>query len=227
MNKKHPNDSDSINYIVNYYDNFKSLSSLAIDEVRNYLNHGKMSIQSFKKGQIIHLEGEKCRGAEIIIKGVVVIERITESGDLMTITVFNPDDMLGGNLIFSKNPFYPLTVTARTDVTILSIEKSLLLELCEKNHDFLRIFLEYISDHTLLLGDKIKNYTNRSIRERLLIYLENEAKIQGSNRILLKTTKKELADKFGIQRTSLSRELQKMKNDGIIDFDKNSITIII
>ena len=39
-------------------------------------------------------------------------------------------------------------------------------------------------------------------------------------------TKKVLADKIGVQRTSLSRELSKMKNDGLIDFDSESITIL-
>jgi len=38
-------------------------------------------------------------------------------------------------------------------------------------------------------------------------------------------TKKELAERLGIQRTSLSRELNKMKKDGLIDYDAHSITI--
>ena len=39
-------------------------------------------------------------------------------------------------------------------------------------------------------------------------------------------TKKELADRIGVQRTSLSRELQKMKNEGLLEYDKSSISVL-
>ena len=39
-------------------------------------------------------------------------------------------------------------------------------------------------------------------------------------------TKQTLADKIGVQRTSLSRELSKMRNDGLIKYDSKSITIL-
>ncbi|NCB72673.1 MAG: helix-turn-helix domain-containing protein, partial [Clostridia bacterium] len=39
-------------------------------------------------------------------------------------------------------------------------------------------------------------------------------------------SKKELAENFGIQRTSLSRELNKMRKDNLIEFDSASITIL-
>ena len=42
----------------------------------------------------------------------------------------------------------------------------------------------------------------------------------------LNTTKKALAEKFGVQRTSLSRELAKMKKDGLIDYDVKTITLL-
>ncbi len=45
-------------------------------------------------------------------------------------------------------------------------------------------------------------------------------------KLKLRLTKKSLAEKFGVQRTSLSRELNKMREDGLIDYDAYSITII-
>lgn len=182
--------------------------------------------KSYAKNEIIHFDSDICTNIEIIISGEVVVERIDESGDLMKITEFYPDDMLGGNLVFSKNPHYPMTVTAKTPVTLISIHKSLVFELCFKSPDFLKVFLEYISDHALLLGDKIKHYVNRSIRESLIAFLKNEYHLQCTNRIQLHSTKKELADRIGVQRTSLSRELQKMKKEGFVDYDKDQIIIL-
>ena len=43
--------------------------------------------------------------------------------------------------------------------------------------------------------------------------------------IELPITKKELAEQMGVSRTSLSREMQKMKNEGIIDYQGKHITL--
>ena len=67
---------------------------------------------------------------------------------------------------------------------------------------------------------------NKTIRECILNYLAYESKLQNSNQIQLSISKKELADRIGVQRTSLSRELSKMRDEGIIDYDRNSIKLI-
>jgi len=156
----------------------------------------------------------------------VVIERIDESGNLMTIAEFFSGDVLGGNLIFSKNPHYPMTVTAKLPTVILEINKNCLFQLFSDNHEFLKSYLEYASDNTVILGDRIKHYVNRTIRESIISYLDYEFKKQNSNIIKLNITKKALAERIGVQRTSLSRELAKMREDGLIKFDSVSIELL-
>lgn len=182
--------------------------------------------KSFSKNEIIHFNGNLCKTIDIIVSGIVVVERIDETGNMMKITEFFPNDILGGNLIFSKSPYYPMTVTAKTSVTIISLQKSLVFELCSSYPDFLQIFLEYMSDHALLLGNTIKRYVNRSIRESLLAYLQNEYLLQQTNIIVLHSSKKELADRIGVSRTSISRELQKMKTEGLVHYDSKTITVL-
>lgn len=182
--------------------------------------------KDYNTGEIIHYEGDLCTFIDVIIDGEVVIERIDESGNLMTITEFYKNDILGGNLIFSRNSHYPMMVSAKTKASLISISKELVFQLCTINSDFLKIFLEYISDNATLLGDKIKHYVNRSIRESLIAFLKNEYAMQNSPVIKLNTSKKDIAHRIGVQRTSLSRELQKMKKEGLINFDKETITII-
>ncbi len=212
--------------LLSLKNNYAFLKHIPQEFLEDCIKAKTMNIKTYSKDAIIHFDGDICVYAEHILSGKVVVERIDESGNLLTITEFYPDDILGGNLIFSKNPHYPMTVTAKTDTSILAIQKDTLFELCSTNASFLRQFLEYISDNTLLLGDKIKHYVNRSIRESIIAYIKNEYKLQNSNKIRLHSTKKALADRIGVQRTSLSRELQKMKNDGLIDFDASSITIV-
>jgi len=156
----------------------------------------------------------------------VAVDRIDEAGNLMTIAEFLSDDILGGNLLFSKKPFYPMTITAKQPTVILSIEKDRLFRIFSDNHTFLRSYLEFVSDHTSILGDRIKNYVNQTIRESVMSFLVFEKCKQNSNSIVLPITKKALAEKIGVQRTSLSRELQKMQMEGLIRLGRGSITIL-
>lgn len=202
------------------------IKHLSIEEIENYLNDNSFIIVKYNKDNIVHFDGELCTKLEIILDGKVVIERIDEDGNLMTIAEFISDNVLGGNLLFSKNPYYPMTITVKKPAKILEIKKELLLDLFSENHKFLMSFLEFISDNAAMLGNKIKHYVNRSIRECVHNYLEKESKEQNTNHIILKISKKALAEKIGVQRTSLSRELSKMKAEGLIEYDRNTITIL-
>ncbi|HHU76488.1 MAG TPA: Crp/Fnr family transcriptional regulator [Firmicutes bacterium] len=202
------------------------LKSLPRESTKNYLQTGKFSIVSYGKNSIIHFADERCHDLEIILSGKVIVERIDEAGNLLTVAEFYEDDIVGGNLIFSQNPYYPMTVTARLPTTILKVDKETLFKLFCQNPPLLRTYLEIVADHALILGDKIKHYVNKTIRESIISFLKYESKKQNSRHIELNITKKALAEKMGVQRTSLSRELAKMRNEGLISYDARSIKIL-
>lgn len=209
--------------LMRQLDLIKSINS---QEIESYLSEGSCKVTQYGKNNIVHFVGEVCSKLEIILSGKVFIERIDESGNLMTIAEFFNGDVIGGNLMFSKNPYYPMTVTAKEVTLILEIDKDRLFRLFSDNHEFLKSYLEYVSDHTVILGDRIKHYVNRTIRESIVSYLDYERKNQNSNNIKLSMTKKALAERIGVQRTSLSRELAKMREDGLIKYDSESIEIV-
>lgn len=202
------------------------IKSISLQDIELYLAEGSWKVSQYEKNNIVHFVGEACSKLEIIIFGEVVIERIDESGNLMTITEFFSGDILGGNLMFSKKPYYPMTVTAKKSTLILEIDKEHLFQLFSTNHEFLKNYLEYVADNTVILGNRIKHYVNRTIRESVISYLNYEHKKQNTNIIKINMTKKALAERIGVQRTSLSRELAKMRDDGLIKFDSKFIEII-
>lgn len=195
-------------------------------EVRNNLNKGNFRIVSYQKNSVIHFDGDLCTKMEIILTGKVIINRIDEEGNLLTISEFYADDILGANTLFSQSPYYPMTVSAQLPTLILEINKDVLFELLCSNPTFLKAYLEFVSEHAFILGSKLKHSVNKTIRESIMGYLDAESKRQNSNCVKLNLTKKALAERIGAQRTSLSRELSKMKKDGLILFDKNTITLL-
>ena len=200
--------------------------SIESEEITFYISEGSFKIITYLKNNIVHFVGETCSKMEIILAGKVTVERIDESGNLMTIAEFLSGEILGGNLLFSKNPHYPMTITAKQPTVILEINKDRLFQLFSDNHEFLKSYIEFVSDHATILGDRIKHYVNKTIRESVMCYLDYERRKQNSNNIKLGITKKVLAEKIGVQRTSLSRELAKMRDEGLINFDAESIEVL-
>lgn len=200
------------------------INQLNKKDINKYIAIGSFKLVKYKKNSVVHFEGDLCNKLEVILAGKVVVEHFDETGRLNTVMEFGVDKLLGCNLIFSENPHFPATVATKEPSVILEIKKELLLELL-KNTSFLLIFLRSMSHHTSMLFNVINLNGRKTIRESIMNFLKYERKKQNSNYILLNTTKKALADQIGVQRTSLSRELANMRDDGLITFDSKSITI--
>lgn len=200
------------------------LKSVSVVERKQYLQEGLFHLAGYDPGNVIHLEGDPCTSVEVVLEGALVVERIDVAGDVLTVAEFKQGDVLGGNLIFASQPQYPMTITAWSRVKLLEAKKKVVLDLCRHNPGFLAAFLALISNYTFLLGEKIKQDIRRPLRDKLISYLEVEKKRQQSSRIQLSKSKKALAERLGVQRTSLSRELQKMKQEGLVEYDAHSIT---
>lgn len=196
------------------------------NKIQKIIQENKEKIKTYKKGSVIYFEGDICTNYDIIISGHLSIQNIDEEGNLNKICSFKSGDVLGEVLIFSDENIYPMNVVCLEDTEILHIKKEYLLKLCQINSEFLEILLIKISNKTLALKNKIKILTSKTLREKIINFLLKQEKLQKSKVIQLNSTKTELASYFGVQRTSLSRELQKMKQENIIDFDLKTITII-
>jgi CRP-like cAMP-binding protein len=210
----------------NLVKNTTLLKSLSPGQIESYIRDRTFRVCTYGKNSIIHFSGEVCSKLEIILSGDVMIERIDESGGVITIAEFCNNEILGGNLLFSKNPYYPLTITTKQPTVILEIKKDRLFNLFCQNQGCLRCYLEYVSDHATILSNRIKQYMNKTIRESVISYLKSEQKKQNSKCIKLSMSKKALAETIGVQRTSLSRELAKMRKDGLINYDAKSIELL-
>jgi len=200
-------------------------SKMEKEEIRNWFSSNHFSVLSYKKGDIIYLENDECTTMDILLSGMISLQKIDENGNVLTIANFTKTDVLGANILFSSSSLYHMTSTCHKDCVLIKLTKNLVLDLCQNNEDFLCAFLGLLSDKTLYITGILHNLTHKSIRDMIITFLKTEYIRQKSNIIKLNITKQELAEKFGIQRPSLSRELKKMRNDGLVEYDTKSITI--
>jgi CRP-like cAMP-binding protein len=214
--------------IQNYIDAILSLnlfSSFPKNELLHLFSTSKYKVNKYEKGQIVHLQNEICNTMDIVLEGRISVQKITNDGNILKITVFTGGDILGANLLFSSRNSYPMTVVSESKSTILHIYKDLILKLSQKDSAFTSGLLKVVSDKTVALTDKINSISLKTVRQRILDFLRYEYYLQKSNVLQLDISKKELSERFGIQRTSLSRELNKMRKDGLLEFDSRTITI--
>lgn len=194
-------------------------------ELKTILDAARSSLTRHKKGQLVYLQNEICQSMDIILEGEVSIQKIDKEGNILTIQTFSAMDHIGANLLFSSRKKYPMTVAVESDAVILHLERELVVDLIQTHRSFMEALLQAISDRTLILTDKINAISLSTIREQLLSFLRYESRIQQSNTVTLDISKKKLAEKLGVQRSSLGRELQKMRIDGLISYDRKTITL--
>jgi len=147
------------------------------------------------------------------------------SGKLLTLARLKPVETFGEAILFSKMNEFPATIGAIKDSKIMFIKKNNLINCLTNCHKFMENFLELLSNKLLILNKKVKMLSLENIRKKIGNFLMEEYNKQGSNTIKVSLSRKEMAEHMGIQRPSLSRELIKMKKEGIIEFDKKVIII--
>jgi len=214
--------------IEKYLDALAGLSlfeGFSTEELKRMFDRSSYEIKKYGKEQIIHLQNEVCNAMDIILEGTVAVQKIDEDGNVLTINVFSAPNIIGAHLVFSTNNIYPMTVVSDADTVILHLPKEMIIELGRSNLDFMVALLGTISDRMLILADKIRTISHKTIRQQIIAFLTYEYHLQKSPVIRLKYSKKELAERLGVQRSSLGRELNKMRREGLLEYDARTITL--
>ena len=77
----------------------------------------------------------------------------------------------------------------------------------------------------LILSNRIFFTTPKTVRGRLLVYLSSESAKAGCTSFTIPFDRQGLADYLNLDRSALSKELSRMKKEGILDFHKNQFIL--
>ncbi|WPX09868.1 Crp/Fnr family transcriptional regulator [Anaerocellum danielii] len=196
----------------------KLFKTMDQSEIKEILDSFHILKKDFEKDQVIVLEDDECSFIGLILCGMVEVKKSSVSGKEYTITTLSQGDTFGEAVVFSSANTFPATIVSKTKTEVIFIPKHAIIEMCKKNEKFLYNFLNLLSDRILLLNTKLKENTLSTLRQKICNFLIEEYKKQKTVKLRLSFTKKELAKIFNVQRPSLSRELIKMKEEGLIDF---------
>ena len=196
------------------------------DEIEYLLSRTIYRIDSFKRNEVIFSHDQSADIMGIILNGAVDIQKFFPSGKVVTIARTNSPSLIGESVIFSDAKHYPNALTAYKQCEILFIHRNEVIKLFSLDNQIMSNFLKSVSNSRLLLEQKIGILSLNSIQERIVCYLIHEYQnLDNSNIIRLPFSKKVWAEYINVSRTSLSRELKKMEQNGIITFKKGNIKI--
>ena len=202
---------------------FKGVSDEKIEEIFSYIKYSEVS---YNKGQILFQEGDACKNIGIIEEGSIQLERIYSSGKSIVLAKLSAGDVFGEALVISSTALYPATVIAKSNCKIIFINKKEIMKLCSSNERILENFVTLLSDKVIMLNKKVKSTSLKTVKHKVVDYILEKSNAANSNVIMINGSKEDIAAYLGIPRPSLSRELIKLRDENIIDFDRNSITIL-
>ncbi len=196
---------------------FCGLNEKQIEKQLTALRGQKVSVA---KGSVLFREGETTERCGILLSGQLQGERIDEDGNLSVISTLSPGMMFGEILIFSETPS-PVTLTAVTDSRVLWLGP---VDLSRADHTLLANLLSIIGREYWALHQKIRYCSIVSLRKRILAYLHDQQKEPGKP-FFLPFDRNGMAAYLNADRSALSRELSRMKRDGILDYHKNKFLL--
>lgn len=186
--------------------------------------------QSYSRGSYILHSGDNISSLYLVLKGGLNAQAFDIYGNVNLISHIPEGGLFGGAFAFSDEAPCPDLVSAEDSrILVLPIDKGLCPceRKCDTHMQFYSNLIKLLARRSASLITKINHLSQRSIREKLLSYLKTEEIKQGGGYIKLHFDRQQLADYLCVDRASLSRELSKMKEDGIIDYNKNTFKLLV
>lgn len=177
------------------------------------------------KGKVIFATGDRVRELGIVLEGKIQLERIDYNGNRSIVSEAGPSAVFAEIYACSDIDFLPVDVVASEDSVILAVDARRITGTCSNACVFHKqiIFnlLKTVAMKGVLFDRKIEIISKRFTREKLLTYLDMEAKRNGSRRFVIPYSRQELADYLEVERSGLSSEIGKLCREGIIECVRN------
>ncbi len=192
---------------------FDGISS---EDLKSLLCHLNAKEIRYTKSETVVRPYEKQSKMGVVTKGTVISTRTDSQGNVIILSVLHKGEMFG-QALSNTELLADVSVTAQVESSILWLDVKNLSSAEGYAVKFMHNLVKMLSEKLLDFNFRINVLSKKTIREKVLTLLAR----QEENEIKLAFNRNELADFLGVNRAALSRELSKMKEEGIIDYKLN------
>ncbi|MGI5901121.1 MAG: Crp/Fnr family transcriptional regulator [Desulfitobacteriia bacterium] len=202
---------------------------IAKEDINGILQCLGAEVTEYKKNEYLTIAGEKFSRIGVVLDGTVALTKETVKGNRVIINLLGPGEIFGEMAAYSDLKIWPVTVTAKTDCTIMFFSQEKIVgccgQVCQCHQQLMLNMLRILSNRALMLNRKVEYLSLKSLRGKIATYILEEYEKSGHKIFQLNLNRNDLADFINATRPSLSRELGKMRDEGLLDFYGTAIKI--
>lgn len=174
-----------------------------------------------KRGYLFH-EGEKGTCMFLLVDGNIQLHKNTEDGREVVIRVVKPGEVFAEVVLFEKER-YPVSARAVTDASVLVFPREGIHHLLAEE-SFRNDFIALLMAKQRYLAERIQELTTKDVEYRFFTFLRSQ--YGEKETIHTPLSKKDIAAAIGTTPESLSRLIQRLHEDEIIDWQGKEIRIL-
>ena len=204
-------------------------SGVGEEELPVMLNCLGAVVHSYRKGEYVFHAGEYVDSITILVEGKLLIQKDDYWGNRSILNVIEPGELFGEAYAAPDSGALRNDVLAVEDSTVVFFEIRRVLTVCPSACKFHALTVQNmffaISEKNRKLISKIEINSRRTTREKLLSYLSEEARRQNASTFVIPFNRQQLADFLSVDRSAMSNELCKLRDDGLISFERSRFTL--
>ena len=185
-------------------------------------------IKNVVKDDYVVQLGGTIQYAGLLLKGKIESSFQNENFDQITMHTFTGGYLFGEGLVINHAKNSPVQVRAVEDSVVLFIDLEMIYAAADKSpirNILARNLIKSLAKKNLILNQKVRILSQKSLRDRIFIYLRTLSKDKDGY-VRIPFTQTALAEYLGVNRSALSRELGRMQNEGLLVINGKRIKII-
>jgi len=179
--------------------------------------------KTFVKGEYLLLSGDLIDYIGLILSGSVRVIKEDVDGNAAILTELAAPEIFGEVFACAGVAHSPVTVQASGDCEVLYLNYRKVISSCSSACHFhsrlIENMLESIAKKTMLMSEKIEILSKRTTREKLLAFFDFQR--GAAKKFAIPYNREELARYLCVDRSAMSNELGKMRDEGLLSFHKN------
>ncbi len=208
----------------------KMFSGVGEEEIERMLSCLGARLSSYKKGEYVLRQGEHVSDILVLVQGKMHIQKDDYWGNRSILGQITVGEMFGEAYVAPESGAQLNDVVALEDSIVFFFDVKRMMTTCASVCRFHSTVVQNmffaISEKNRSLVQKLGHMSGRTTRAKLISYLSEEAKRQGSAAFTIPFNRQQLADFLSVDRSAMSNELCKMRDEGLLEFEKNHFNLL-